>query len=46
MKVSNPFITLLDSESGEVLVFAPLSKTRMNALVKAYSKAGIEAVIA
>jgi hypothetical protein len=46
MKVSNPFITLLDSESGEVLVFAPLSKTRMNALVKAYSRAGIEAVIA
>jgi hypothetical protein len=46
MRVSNPFITLLDSESGEVLVFAPLSKTRMNALVKAYSKAGIEAVIA
>jgi len=46
MRASNPFITLLDSESGEVLVFAPLSKTRMNALVKAYSKAGIEAVIA
>ena len=46
MKVANPFITLLDSESGEVLVFAPLSKTRLNALVKAYSRAGIEAVIA
>jgi hypothetical protein len=46
MKVSNPFITLLDSETREVLVFAPLSKTRLNALVKAYSKAGIEAVIA
>jgi hypothetical protein len=46
MRVSNPFITLLDSESGEVLVFAPLSKTRMNALIKAYSRAGIEAVIA
>jgi hypothetical protein len=46
MRASNPFITLLDSESGEVLVFAPLSKTRMNALIKAYSRAGIEAVIA
>jgi hypothetical protein len=31
---SNPFVTLLDSETGEVLVFAPLSKTRLNALVK------------
>jgi hypothetical protein len=46
MKASNPFITLLDSDTREVLVFAPLSKTRLNALVKAYSKAGIEAVIA
>jgi hypothetical protein len=46
MRVSNPFVTLLDSESGEVLVFALLSKTRLNALVKAYSRAGIEAVIA
>jgi hypothetical protein len=46
MRVSKPFITLLDSENGEVLVFAPLSKTRLNALVKAYSRAGIEAVIA
>lgn len=46
MRVSNPVITLLDSETREVLVFAPLSKTRLNALVKAYSKAGIEAVIA
>jgi len=46
MKHDKPFITLLDSENGEVLVFAPLSKTRLNALVKAYSRAGIEAVIA
>lgn len=46
MKLAKPFVTLLDSESGEVLVFAPLSKTRLNALVKAYSRAGIEAVIA
>jgi hypothetical protein len=46
MRVSNPVITLLDSDTREVLVFAPLSKTRMNALIKAYSRAGIEAVIA
>lgn len=46
MRATNPVITLLDSETREVLVFAPLSKTRLNALVKAYSRAGIEAVIA
>jgi len=46
MRPSNPFVTLLDSNSGEVLVFAPLSKTRVNALIKAYSRAGIEALIA
>ncbi len=46
MKHANPFVTLLDSENGEVLVFAPLSKTRVNALIKAYSRAGIEALIA
>ena len=39
-------IILKDSATGEVLVIAPLSKTRMNALVKAYSRAGIEAVLA
>jgi hypothetical protein len=38
--------TIKDRISGEVLVFAPLSKTRINALIKAYSRAGIEAVIA
>ena len=41
---STQFVTLLDSETGEVLVYAPLSKTRLNALVRAYSRAGIEAV--
>ncbi len=39
-------IVLKDSVTGEVLVIAPLSKTRLNALVKAYSRAGIEAVLA
>jgi hypothetical protein len=39
-------MTLLDSETREVLVFAPLSKTRLNALVRAYSRAGIEAIVA
>lgn len=39
-------IILKDSITGEVLVIAPLSKTRLNALVKAYSRAGIEAIIA
>lgn len=39
-------IILKDSSTGEVLVIAPLSKTRLNALVKAYSRAGIEAVLA
>jgi hypothetical protein len=43
---TNPFVTLLDSETREVLVFAPLSKTRVNALVRAYSRAGIEVVTA
>jgi hypothetical protein len=43
---SKEFVTLLDSDSREVLVFAPLSKTRVNALVKAYSRAGIEAIVA
>jgi hypothetical protein len=46
MRVANPVITLLDSETREVLVFAPLSKTRLNALVRAYSRAGIEAIVA
>jgi hypothetical protein len=46
MRADKPFTTLLDSDTREVLVFAPLSKTRLNALVKAYSRAGIEAVIA
>jgi hypothetical protein len=46
MKVSNPFYTLKDSESGEVFVQAPLSKSRLNALLKSYSRAGIELVIA
>lgn len=39
-------VILKDSATGEVLVIAPLSKTRLNALVKAYSRAGIEAVLA
>jgi hypothetical protein len=43
---SKEFVTLFDSETREVLVYAPLSKTRLNALVKAYSRAGIEAVTA
>jgi hypothetical protein len=38
--------TIKDRNTGEVLVFAPLSKTRLNALLKAYSRAGIEAIIA
>jgi hypothetical protein len=46
MPRTNPFVTLWDSETREVLVFAPLSKTRVNALVRAYSRAGIEAVTA
>ncbi len=46
MRADKPFVTLLDSETREVLVYAPLSKTRLNALVKAYSRAGIEALIA
>ena len=46
MPRTNPFVTLLDSETREVLVFAPLSKTRVNALVRAYSRAGIEVVTA
>ncbi len=46
MRTANPVITLLDSETREVLVYAPLSKTRLNALIKAYSRAGIEALIA
>ena len=46
MKTSKEFVTLLDSETGEVLVYAPLSKARLNALVKAYSRAGIEALVA
>ncbi len=43
---SKEFVTLLDSETREVLVFAPLSKTRLNALIKAYGKAGITASVA
>lgn len=39
-------LILKDSDTGEVLVISPLSKTRLNALIKAYSKAGINAVIA
>lgn len=46
MRKESPYITLLDSDTGEVLVYAPLSKTRLNALVKAYARAGIEAVLA
>jgi hypothetical protein len=46
VRKESPFITLLDSESGEVLVYAPLSKTRVNALIKAYGKAGITASVA
>jgi hypothetical protein len=46
MRADKPFMTLLDSETREVLVFAPLSKTRLNALVRAYSRAGIEAIVA
>jgi hypothetical protein len=39
-------VILKDSATGEVLVIASLSKTRLTALVKAYGKAGIEAVTA
>lgn len=46
MRADKPFMTLLDSETREVLVFAPLSKTRLNALVRACSRAGIEAIVA
>lgn len=45
MKASNPVYTLRDSETLEVLVYAPLSKTRLNALVRAYHLAGLEVVI-
>lgn len=38
--------TIKDRFTGEVLVFAPLSKTRVNALLKAYSRAGVEAIVA
>ena len=37
--------TIKDIATGEVLVIAPLSKTRINALIKAYSRAGIEACV-
>lgn len=37
-------VTIKDSITGEVLAVAPLSKTRLNAILKAYSRAGIEAV--
>lgn len=39
-------VTIKDSTTGEVLAVAPLSKTRLVAILKAYSKAGIEAVTA
>jgi hypothetical protein len=39
-------ITIKDRNTGEVLAVAPLSKTRCTAILKAYSKAGIEAVTA
>lgn len=35
-----------DRLTGEVLVSAPLSKTRATVLVKSYTRAGFEAVIA
>jgi hypothetical protein len=38
--------TIRDIRTHEVLVHAPLSKTRLNALVKAYAHAGIHAVVA
>jgi len=46
MKATNPFYTLKDSATGEVFVEAPLSKSRLNALIKSYSRAGIELIIA
>jgi hypothetical protein len=45
MRPTNPVYTLRDSETLEVLVYAPLSKTRLNALVRAYHLAGLEVVI-
>jgi hypothetical protein len=39
---TNPVYTLRDTETLEVLVYAPLSKTRLNALVRAYRLAGLE----
>ena len=35
-----------DRKTAEVLVSAPLSKTRCTALVKSYTRAGFEAVVA
>ena len=37
---------LKDAATLEVLVCAPLSKTRVTALIKAYAKAGIVAIAA
>jgi hypothetical protein len=45
MRAPNPVYTLRDSDSLEVLVVAPLSKTRLNALIRAYHLAGLEVVI-
>ena len=45
MKPPNPVYTLRDSETLEVLVYAPLSKTRLNALIRAYHLSGLEVVI-
>ena len=42
---TNPVYTLRDTETLEVLVYAPLSKTRLNALVRAYHLAGIEVLV-
>jgi hypothetical protein len=38
--------TIKDRNTGEILAVALLSKTRCTALLKAYGKAGIEAVTA
>jgi len=41
----NQVYTLKDADTLEVLVCAPLSKTRLTALIRAYAKAGILATI-
>lgn len=40
-----PEAVIYDVMSGEVLTQAPLSPSRINALVKAYNRAGIDAVV-